>query len=123
MTLIANFPDDLRTDILLESKLVPCICRISGEFEAEFLPPLFNESVFGFIQNWDVEKLHSRVVPCVGGNCYSINHAQITLSSFKKGIFQIEELIFFTPGEEFGWHPVILNGDYGPEMHSAEGDI
>ena len=122
MYLETEFPNDFRTTDLLESNLVPCICRISDKFKIEFSPPIFDESIFGEIKGWDQEKLDERVMAWVGGQYFSINHAQISVEKIKDSTYRVMDLLFFTPGFEFGWHPVIASGDYGPVLSAYDDD-
>jgi hypothetical protein len=51
MKLNINFPDNLITDELLRQERIPCLCKISKEFEISFSDTIPESS--GIVSEWD----------------------------------------------------------------------
>ena len=111
-----EFPSLLIEQMFLESKLIPCICKISGEINIDFSPPISTSVFKGVINNVANDEIESRIIPCVGGQYYSINHSQITIEKVEEGSYQVLELKLFNLGPEFGWTTFITGGSYGPVL-------
>ncbi|MDK1397490.1 hypothetical protein [Pseudomonas protegens] len=108
MKLRIEFPEDLRTEQLLRQVRIPCLCKISENFEICFSDTVPESS--GIVLEWDRKELESRAVAGGGGQYTHYANSLITLKDVGSGVYQIIDLdMFYT---RFGWCEVLKNGEY-----------
>ncbi len=108
MILTIDFPQDLRTEALLQQVRIPCLCKVATEFAISFsvtVPP--SE---GVVSGWDRRELELRVVAGGGGEYTHYSQGLITLEAVGQGAYRIIDLEMFYTG--FGWCAVIKDGEY-----------
>lgn len=110
MNLHIEFPDDLTSADLLRQKNIPCLCKVSKEFEVVVEGPLPKAS--GIVSGWDRSLLEERAVAGGGGQYTHYCFGMITLQKIEPSVYKIVDLSFFQ--EPFGWCPILINGEYGP---------
>ena len=69
MILNIQFPDDLKTEMLLTQSKIPCFCMVAENFEIRFDLPL--PEVSGVVSDWDRNKLEERSPAGGGGHIQS----------------------------------------------------
>lgn len=110
MKLKIYFPADLRTEDLLQQKKIPCLCKISKEFEVVFSDTVPHSS--GVVAEWDRKELELRAVAGGGGKYTHYANSLITLKSVGDNLYEIIDLqMFYT---SFGWCEVLKEGKYAP---------
>lgn len=110
MMLKIKFPDNLITDELIGQVRIPCLCKISTEFEISFLDTVPESS--GIVLDWSREELEQRAVAGAGGEYTHYNNGLITLKKIAEGTFEIVDLEMFY--RNFGWCVVLRGGEYAP---------
>ncbi|MBB6488461.1 hypothetical protein [Rhizobium lusitanum] len=103
---------NLVTRALLEQKGIPCVCRVGlgHDFEIDFIPPL--PEAHGIVSNWDRKKIEERAPAGAGGRYTHYCFGKLSLMPIEGRKYAIVDLIFFY--EDFGWCPVVVDGEYGP---------
>lgn len=110
MILIADFPDNLVTERLVQLKNIPCVVTVGKDFEIIFQEPL--ACVKGIVYGWNIQALDDRSPALVGGKHPHFCHALITLERVTKCEFKVVDLAFFTAVS--GWCPIMENGKLTP---------
>jgi hypothetical protein len=77
MNLHINFPKNLVTASMVTQKNIPCICRVSSQFEILFLAPL--PEAIGVVEGWDRTLLEERALAGGGGRYTHYENGIITL--------------------------------------------
>jgi hypothetical protein len=98
------------TDDLLRQQRIPCLCKVSTQFEISF-PDTVPESS-GIVSDWSREELERRAVTGAGGLYTHYANSLITLSKIGGGLYQIIDLEMFY--RSFGWCAVFRDGQYAP---------
>ncbi|WP_092304269.1 hypothetical protein [Pseudomonas sp. NFIX28] len=110
MKLNIRFPKNLATDALLGQKLIPCLCKVSKEFEVSFLDPM--PEVSGVVSEWDRKELELRAIAGVGGQYTHYAFGRITLKEVELDVYQVIDLEMFY--RIFGWCVILKDGEYAP---------
>ena len=110
MKLNINFPDNLITDELLRQERIPCMCKISKEFEISFSDTIPESS--GIVSEWDRKELELRAVASAGGKYTHYAFGLITLKEIGLGVYKIIDLEMFY--RNFGWCVILKGGEYAP---------
>lgn len=110
MKLSIVFPQILATESLLEQRLIPCICKISKEFEVSFSDPL--PEVTGIVSEWDRAELELRAIAGGGGQYSHYAHGRVTLKKIHTDVYQVLDLEMFY--RLFGWCSILEDGKYAP---------
>lgn len=105
MYLEATFPDNIDSEMLFETKLVPCVIKVAEEFHIHFCDPLVNVS--GVVKGWEKKELNKRCPAKGGGKYLHHRHAQVTLKPTEPDKFEIVDMNFFSPG--LGWLEIVQN--------------
>lgn len=66
MMLTIDFPQDLRTEAMLQHVRIPCLCKVAADFAIAFavtVPPSQ-----GLVSGWDRRELELRVVAGCGSS-------------------------------------------------------
>lgn len=108
MILNIKFPQNLITDSLVGQERIPCLCKVSDKFEILFQSPILVAE--GIVTGWDRKKLEERALAGAGGAYTHCASGLITLKKIEPDKFNIYELSLFYA--DFGWCPVIAEGDY-----------
>lgn len=103
-----KFENNLYTEMMLETKRVPCLCRISDKFYIDFLESI--PSVTGQVINWKLEDIDKRVPAAAGGKYLHHKYGLITLVHIRENIYVIETLEMFARG--IGWVQIIDHREY-----------
>ncbi|ELY3761622.1 hypothetical protein SMX63_003744 [Cronobacter universalis] len=118
MILEINFPENLITGKLSEQKNIPCVIQVSDKFRV-----LFSTAVpctEGIMHEWDRKLLEDRA-PARAGGIYTHNEpALITLNKKTEDSYKVIELHIFY--NDFGWCPIIINGDYAVPVKFWDSD-
>lgn len=108
MILTIDFPQDLRTEAMLQHVRIPCLCKVAADFAIAFavtVPP--SE---GLVSGWDRRELELRAVAGAGGEYTHYSQGLITLEMIGERTYRIVDLeMFYT---RFGWCAVIRDGEY-----------
>ncbi|MBX9409448.1 hypothetical protein K5E40_27705 [Pseudomonas baetica] len=110
MKLHIHFPDNLISDDLLRQQRIPCLCKVSKQFEISFSDTVPESS--GIVSGWSREELERRAVAGAGGQYTHYANSLITLSKISEGLYQIIDLEMFY--RSFGWCTVFRDGQYAP---------
>jgi hypothetical protein len=110
MKLNICFPENMRTEQLLEQERIPCFCKISKEFEISFSDVVSKAS--GFVSEWDRRELELRAIAGGGGQYTHYANSLITLRMIEPNVYRIVELEMFYAS--FGWCVVLKDGEYAP---------
>ena len=108
MKLNIVFPENMHTKNLLKQERIPCLCKISKEFEI-----FFSDSVpdsFGIVSDWDRSELELRAVAGGGGVYTHYANSLITLREYECNVYEIIGLEMFYAN--FGWCVVLKDGEY-----------
>ena len=108
MKLNIVFPRAMIAESLLAQRLIPCVCKISKQFEICFLDPL--PEVAGVVSEWDRSELELRAISGVGGQYSHYAHGRVTLKKIQADVYQILDLEMFY--RLFGWCSVLNDGIY-----------
>ncbi|WP_074924326.1 hypothetical protein [Delftia lacustris] len=119
MKLHIRFPQNLITVDLLKQKQIPCLVRISNEFEVIFFDTV--PDVSGIVYGWDRDELERRAVASGGGEYTHSARSLITLMREENDIYQIVDLKMFY--RSFGWCAVVKNGQYADPGKFWDDDI
>ncbi|MCH0726119.1 hypothetical protein K9U74_33320, partial [Pseudomonas aeruginosa] len=65
MKLRIEFPKDIRTGYLLRQERIPCLCKVSKEFEISFSDTIPESS--GVVLEWNRKELELRAIAGGGG--------------------------------------------------------
>lgn len=110
MKLNIDFPANMITDDLLLRKYIPCLCRISKEFQISFTDTVPEST--GIVSEWDREGVELRAIAGGGGEYTHYANSLITLQKVEGNIYRIIDLeMFYT---NFGWCVVLKDGEYAP---------
>lgn len=115
-----NFPDDLRTEMMLELNHIPCFCKVKGaSFELSFAEPLPTGS--GIVYEWSIEKIDERAPAGAGGEFVHFCFGTVTLEPIAENTFQIVDLSFFKTSFP-GWFPIVVAKEWADPVrrHTAE---
>ncbi|MDH0650327.1 hypothetical protein N5D48_26105 [Pseudomonas sp. GD03858] len=110
MKLNITFPENLITNELLGQKLIPCVCKISKEFEVSFSETVPESS--GLVSDWDRKELELRALAGGGGRYTHHANSLITLEKISESSYKIIDLEMFY--RSYGWCAVIRGGEYAP---------
>ncbi len=88
MKLKIDFPENLITDDLLKQEQIPCVCKISNEFEIYFSDTVPKSA--GLVLDWDRQELELRAV--AGGGGEYTHHAN-SLITLKKSMLIVTKLL------------------------------
>ena len=110
MKLNIVFPESMKTEQLLMQERIPCVCKISKNFEISF-SDIIPEAI-GTVLEWDREELELRAVAGAGGRYTHYANSLITLAALEPDVYNIMSLDFFYVN--FGWCAVISKGEYAP---------
>ena len=100
----------MHTDRLLKQERIPCLCKISKEFEISFSDTVPESS--GIVSEWSRNELELRAVAGGGGQYTNYANSLITLQKIGEGLYKIIDLeMFYTI---FGWCVVLKDGEYAP---------
>ncbi|NIJ78874.1 hypothetical protein FHT08_004016 [Xanthomonas campestris] len=110
MKLQIDFAMNLANDELLKQKKIPCVCKISRDFEISF-PDSAPESS-GTVSDWDRGEFELRAVPGTGGQYTHNARSLITIERIEGNIYKIIDLDIFN--RLFGWCTVLEGGLYAP---------
>lgn len=110
MKLHISFPDNLISEDLLKQKKIPCLIKISKNFEVHFFDTM--PDVSGLVSDWDRDELERRAVASAGGKYTHFARSLITLKEYESDIYEILDLDMFY--RSFGWCQVVVNGEYAP---------
>ncbi|WP_151800064.1 hypothetical protein [Acinetobacter nosocomialis] len=113
-----NFPDNLYTQMIFESKKLPCLCKISKEFFIDFL--VSHPQVSGKVLNWKFRDIDLRIPAGAGGEYLHYKYGLITISNKQDNIYIIDDLEMFALG--FGWGKIIENRNYADVPKVEEPD-
>jgi len=102
------FPENMKTEQLLMQERIPCVCKISKNFEISFSDTV--PEATGTVSEWDRRELELRAIAGAGGHYTHYANSLITLVAIEPGIYKIKSLEFFYVN--FGWCAVISNGEY-----------
>ncbi|WP_141261634.1 hypothetical protein [Komagataeibacter diospyri] len=108
MKLRISFPDNFISEMTIDQKFVPCLCKISRDFEIEFRAPL--QEVVGIVSEWDIELINERAPAGMGGKYTYYADGEISIERISDDMYRILDLKMFYPAS--GWRPVIKDGDY-----------
>ncbi|MDF3848009.1 hypothetical protein [Achromobacter denitrificans] len=108
MKLKIKFPKDIRTGYLLSQERVPCLCKVSKEFEVSFSDTVPESS--GVVFEWDRKELELRAIAGAGGQYTHYANSLITLKEIDVDTYQIIDLEMFYA--RFGWCVILKNGEY-----------
>lgn len=108
MILNIKFPQNLIAENLVVQERIPCLCKVSDKFEILFQSPLLVAE--GTVIDWDRKKLEQRALAGAGGAYTHCASGLITLKKIEPDKFSVYELLLFYA--DFGWCPVIVDGDY-----------
>jgi hypothetical protein len=108
MMLRIKFPENLITEQLVVQEDIPCLCRVSKEFEVVFEDPL--PEVTGVVAGWDRKMLEQRAPAGAGGRYTHYVPGRITLRKVEGDEFVIVSLSFFYCS--FGWCPILEGNEY-----------
>lgn len=110
MKLNIDFPENMITDDLLLQERIPCLCKISKEFEISFSDTVPESS--GVVSEWDRKELELRAIAGGGGKYTHYANSLITLQKIEGNVYKIIGLeMFYTI---FGWCVVLKDGEYAP---------
>jgi hypothetical protein len=110
MKLKIFFPKNMITDSLIRQERIPCVCRISTEFEISFSDTVPASS--GTVLDWDRRELEQRAAAGAGGKYTHHSNSLITLNPMGDDLYEIVDLEMFY--DNFGWCAVMKNGEYAP---------
>ncbi|MEO4013370.1 hypothetical protein [Pseudomonas rossensis] len=110
MKLNIDFPKNLITDDLLRQERIPCLCKISKEFEISFSDTIPESS--GVVSEWDRKELELRAVASTGGQYSHYACGLITFKEVSVGVYKIIDLEMFY--RSFGWRTILKDGEYAP---------
>ena len=110
ITLNIEFEKNLLTEELVLQKKIPCLCRVSKDFEIVFKDPL--PEAVGVVHGWDRAMLEQRAMAGAGGKYTHYGYGLLTLKSIKENVYEITDLDFFSTG--FGWCQILIDSEYGP---------
>ncbi|WP_024554332.1 hypothetical protein ACP26C_00915 [Franconibacter helveticus 513] len=108
MILEINFPDNLITGLLPEQKNIPCTIKVADKFEVIFSTVV--PCTAGIMHEWDRQRLEERAIAKAGGAYTHNEPALITLNKKTKDSYEVVDLYVFY--NDFGWCPVIKDGEY-----------
>lgn len=114
----AAFADNLYTEMLLEVKDNPCLCKISNIFEIVFFESI--PEVTGIVHNCNSVDIDNRVPAGAGGEYFHYKYGLITIAHQADDLYIIENLKMFVHGD--GWVPVIENKEYVDIIEKEEPD-
>ncbi len=110
MKLNIEFPANMITDDLLMQKYIPCLCKISKEFQISFTDTVPEST--GIVSEWNREELELRAIAGGGGKYTHYANSLITLQKIEGDFYRIIDLeMFYT---NFGWCVVLKDGEYAP---------
>lgn len=110
MKLVIRFPQDMRTEQLLRQSRIPCLCKVSKDFEISFSDTVPASS--GFVCDWDRREFELRAVAGGGGKYTHYANGLITLRKIGVDTYKIIDLeMFYT---NFGWCAILKDGEYAP---------
>ncbi|HFF6214078.1 hypothetical protein I5U05_003540 [Stenotrophomonas maltophilia] len=101
---------NMRDDQLLKQERIPCLCKISNEFEVSFSDSV--PGMAGIVTGWDRNELELRAVAGGGGQYTHYANGLITLMELEPGVYNIVALDMFYAS--FGWCVVLKDGEYAP---------
>ncbi|WP_123533462.1 hypothetical protein [Pseudomonas fluorescens] len=110
MKLNISFPANLITDDLLKQQRIPCLCKVSTQFEISFSDTVPESS--GVVTGWNRQELELRAVAGAGGPYTHYANSLITLRKIGQDLYEIIDLEMFY--RSFGWCAVLRNGQYAP---------
>ena len=108
MKIHISFPKNIITEDLLSQDKIPCLCKVSREFEIFFFDS--NPQVSGVVADWDRGELELRAVPSVGGQFTHNACSLITIKPIEPDVYEVVHLEMFN--RSFGWCVVIAAGAY-----------
>lgn len=110
MKLNISFPKNMHTEKLLRQERIPCVCKISKEFEIYFSDTVPEAS--GVVSEWDRNELELRAIAGGGGQYTHYANSLITLREIEPNVYKVIGLeMFYT---NFGWCVVLRDGEYAP---------
>ena len=119
MKLHIHFPDNLISDDLLRQQRIPCLCKVSTQFEISFSDTVPEAS--GIVSGWSRDELERRAIAGAGGQYTHYANSLITLSNISEGLYQIIDLEMFTEAlvgalfsEMDNTHPPEISGTTSP---------
>ncbi|WP_130732490.1 hypothetical protein [Komagataeibacter xylinus] len=118
MKLKISFPENCISEIIIEQKFIPCLCKISHNFEIEFKVPL--QPATGIVFEWDIGLIDERVPAGTGGQYLHYANGEISIVHISDDMYQILDLNMFYPSS--GWRPVMKDGDYAHLMDELYGE-
>lgn len=107
MMTIKFLPHEAVSRSVVRQQRIPCLCRVSNDFEILFQAPL--PEAGGQVVGWSRSELEIHVVEGVGQYEHTVN-GLVTLQEQDDGSYGIVELEMFYGG--FGWVPLISAGRY-----------
>lgn len=113
-----DFPNNLYTQMILESEKVPCLCKISKGFFIDFLESY--PQVTGKVLNWNFRDIDLRTPAGAGGEYLHYKYGLITISYKQDNVYIIDDLEMFSLG--CGWGRIIENRNYAdiPEVEEPD---
>lgn len=108
MNIILSPRKDLTAQAMLKQQDIPCISRVSRDFEIVFESP--SPTMVGVVTEWDSKLLSARAPAGAGGRYTHYRPSLICLHELEDGLFKIVSLKMFY--ESFGWLQIIHNGEY-----------
>lgn len=113
-----DFPNNLYTQMILESEKVPCFCKISKDFLIDFLESY--PQVTGKVLNWNFRDIELRTPAGAGGEYLHYKFGLITISYKQDNVYIIDDLEMFSLG--WGWGKIIENRNYAdiPEVEEPD---
>lgn len=112
MKLNISFPENIHAEQLLKQERIPCLCKISKEFEV-FISDAVLE-VSGFVSEWGRDELELRAVAGGGGKYTHYANSLITLKRIEANVYKVVGFEMFYAN--FGWCVVLKDGEYAPPM-------
>ncbi|WAH59583.1 hypothetical protein LZ023_08560 [Pseudomonas silvicola] len=110
MKLNIRFPQNMHTENLLRQARIPCLCKISREFEICFSDTVPESS--GTVFEWDRNELELRAIASGGGQYTHYANSLITLRKVESNVYKVIDLEMFYAN--FGWCAVLKGGEYAP---------
>lgn len=108
MKLRLEFPDNLITSELLMQELIPCLCKVSDDFEVTFFDT--SPQVTGVMEGWDRDELELRAISSIGGKFTHNACSRVTIKQVADDLYDVVHLEMFY--RSYGWCVVMRDGRY-----------
>jgi hypothetical protein len=108
MKLRVKLPNNLITSELLMQELIPCLCKVSVNFELTFFET--SPQVTGVMEEWDREELELRAISRIGGEFTHNACSRVTIKQVAADLYDVVHLEMFY--RSYGWCVVIRDGQY-----------